>query len=258
MKYIKGQIKDFWHYFKLYYRVRQTSSGKFRNEVYAFIALIFAIFIFYVQVNIGLNSFAINFFTAILCGSAFGMGMVARTKPSTLSVAPFSPKQRVVFAYLTAILNAIIYSLIFIAIMTVCMLLMALIAFLASGENVFVVSEEGVLDASKWSEMFYSLFELYLFFSIYAISHIERQRHRNIAITVWFVVSEALMLVLVNAIFRATYPGTMHFVMFTAFATYIDNLANPWVPSLVVGILAAIAFIASVFISYRRHRSLNF
>ncbi len=264
MNAIVKQFKEFWLYFRLYSRTSNGESSRqlFKQRLYFFIVTIFSVTMVVSQVGSRPDGFTINMLLAFFCGSAFGAGYVTSIRPSLLSVSPFSPRQRIIFSYLAAVLYAVIACILYTLIMIVFILVVALIAFLATGENIFVV-EESFTTVSGWFNGFEVFFTLYMFFSLYAISYIERNRNRNIAATVWFVFTEAMTLLLVNSVNRAWSSANggvvPSFVMGGAdVPARMGALAFPWVPLLVMGILALLAFAASLYLSYRRHRSRNF
>lgn len=263
MNAILKQFKDFWLYFRMYSITSNKDSGRqlFKQRVYFFIVVIISVTMLVSQVGSRPNGVSYNMFIAFLCGSAFGAGYVTAIRPSLLSVSPYSPRQRIIFNYLSSLLYAIIASILYTVLMILFMLVVALIAFLVTGENIFVVEEE-ITTVSNWFNGFEVFFALYLYFSIYAISYIERRRNRNIVATVWFVVTEALTLLLINSVNRAWY-GNGDIVPSFVFGgadvpARMGALACPWVPLLIAGILTLLAFAASLYLSYRRHRSRNF
>ncbi len=258
MQFLKEQLSDFWQYFKMYQHSGSASSKtRFRKYIYLLVVSIVA-FIMLSSHLTGPGHLSLNYPLACFIGIAIGVGYVSNTKPSLISVSPFSPKQKTVFGYLLSIVYLIIFTVFMIAVTMLFILIVALFAFLASGENIFVI-EESIIQTSYRGDLIYCFLGLCYFFSVYTISHIGKRKIRNIAITIWFIVIETLMLVLVNVVSTASNGGIYPGFSFSADVLLdIDKLAHPWVPILIAGILSAVAFGTSVYTSYRCHRTRDF
>ncbi len=261
MKAIKRQFKEFWLYFKCYKRGINvgTDGAVFKGNLFVIIVLVFSVVMFSSQIGTSANGFTFNIFHAFFIGAAFGIGACARIKPSFMSVAPFSPKQRIVYSYLSTVLIAIISCILWTIFVILFMALIGFFVFVASGENIFVISED-IIKKSDYYTGLDILFGLYMWLSVYAMSFIPRLKHRNIAFPVWFAVTEALVLVLVNVCNQAwaaqagieAYSG---FMFATDIANQIEYLALPWLPVLITGLLALGAFAASLITSIRFFRT---
>lgn len=259
MNFIKEQLNDFWQYFKMFgHAGANASKTRFRHFLYLLFVVIISFIFASVHLYSTANSTTINYTIAFLAGFAIGVGYQSNNRPTLLTVSPFSPKQRTVFNYLVSLVYTIIYTVFVVVIMILLILIMALVAFLVSGENIFTAGEI-IEQNSYWHDLLCDFTGLYFFFSVYAVTHITKRKYRNIAITLWFVLNEVLMLVLVNVVNTASnggvYPG---FAFTTPLSTAIDNLAHPWVPALIAGLMTAVAFGLSIFSSYTCHRSRKF
>lgn len=262
MQAIKKQFKDFWLYFRCFNKgISSTSNSSsamwFKENGFMLFALIVSVIFFTVHLNGSLNTFTFNIPMAFLAGAAFGVGASARIKPSLMSVAPFSPKQRVVFSYLSAELMAIICMVFYTLFIILIMCIIALLAFVFSGENIFVISEN-VTHTSANFDLFVLFYMLYVWASVYAISHIKRRKYRNIAMAVWAVVTEALLLLFVNicnSLFLKQSGAAYEFAFMVELNDAINSLALPWLPALIMSLLALAAFAVSLVTSIRFYRS---
>lgn len=244
----------------MYRGVNAGNSGNaLKGNLFAFGVLLFSFIMLSTQTGISSTGFLYNILHGFFIGAAFGVGVNARIKPSFTSVAPFSPKQRIVYSYLSTILVAIIACVFWTVITMAFAGIIGLIAFLASGENIFIASED-IIKKSAYYNGYDVLFGLYMWLSVYALSFIPRTKYRNIAFAVWFAVNEALALVLVNVCYQAyaaqagmeAYRG---FMFAAPIYEQMDYLAHPWVLLLIMGILAAAAFAASLVMSIRYFRT---
>lgn len=255
MKTLKRQFKEFWLYFKCVRKGVYSSSGALsKQNIFALILVIIAFIMFSMQTGFFVSGFSFDLSRSFFIGAALGVGLTAGIKPSLLSVAPFSPKQRVVFSYISTALLAIICCVFWIACMLAFFSVIGLFAFIFSGENIFVVSED-IIKKSAYYEGWDALFGIYMYLSVYAISFLQGAKRRNIVFAVWFAVTEALILVLVNVCNAAAQTGDGKFLFFTSVNEQIDCLALPWLPVLITGILAALAFAASLATSIIFFRS---
>lgn len=260
MEKIKKQFKDFWQYFCLMQRGAGTSESgrRIRKYIPAFILVCIALIL--TSSQMGLN---FTVFEGVIIGAAMGVGITTAVKPSALSVAPFSPKQRMVFSFLSALLIALIALLFIIAISAVFLLFIAFLVFCIDGENMFVSS----MPTETYSAFGYAFsiltFALF-FFATYAIFHLERKRNVTLASVALLVIMEILTLVMTNLCGNAPYaPGEIttlpvieyHFCAYADVRTYIANLHAPWAPILVLGIMNALAIAASIILTVRRYKS---
>lgn len=246
MKTLKRQFKEFWLYFRCVRKGVYNGYGALSKwNFIAFFLVILAVIMFSTQTGLSDSGFSYNLLHASFMGAALGVGLTAAIKPSLLSVAPFSPKQRVVFGYISTALMAIICCVVWIAFMLAFFSVIGLFAFIFTGENIFVVSED-IIKKSEYYEGWNILFGLYMWLSVYAISFLQGAKRRNIVFAVWFAVTEALILVLVNVCNTAAQSGAGKFLFSAPVYEQIDCLALPWLPVLITGILAALAFAASL------------
>ncbi len=256
MEKIKKQFKDFWQYFRLIQRGAGTAEAgrHMRGYIPAFIIIIIALIL--TSTQMGLPFTVIH---GVFIGSAMGVGITTAVKPSALSVAPFSPKQRVVFTFFSTLLMAVIASLFILAISMVFVLFIAFIAFCVDGENMF----ESALQAENISAYGYSfgilVFAL-VFFATYAIFHLERKRNVAIASAVFLAVMVIFTLVMTNLCGNAMemYYNPKPDFKFASYANVpdlIDYLSLPWLPILILGIMNALAIVASIFLSIKRFKS---
>ncbi len=258
MDKIKKQFKDFWQYFKLVERGAGTSeTGKrFRGYIPSLLIMIFAVIVLFAQMGLDLPLFA-----GVLMGAAMGIGISTAIKPSALSVAPFSPKQRMVFSFLSTLLAALIAFLFIVAISAVFLLIIAFIDFCIYGENMFSTFPSSV-PYSAYGNAFGVLVFTLFFFAAYAIFHLERKRNVVITSVIFFVLMEVFALVMTNLCINAV--PEVHPMMYnsaSSFSAYADVrrlitcLSLPWLPILFLCIFNVAAIAASVIMSVRRYKS---
>ncbi len=246
MKAIKRQFKEFWLYFKCVRKGINSGNGTLNKQnIFAVVTVIIVVIMFSMQTGLSDSGFSFDILRASFIGVALGVGLIAAIKPSLLSVAPFSPKQRVVFSFITTALLAIICCVVWIAFILAFFSVIGLLAFIFTGENIFVIGEE-IIKTSAYYDDWDTLFGIYMWLSVYAISFLQGAKRRNIVFVVWFAVTEALILVLVNVCNAAAQSGAGRFVFSAPVYEQIDCLALPWLPVLITGILAAFAFAASL------------
>lgn len=264
MNKIKSQFKCFWAYFRLMrYGVPNDANTGFRQNIFLLLGAIATVLAVMFQTGLGGDFFIFDFSVAFFVGAAIGMGIATSIKPSLLSVAPFSPKQRVIFSYLSAVLTGIITFVFYVVALLVFGLVIAFFAYVSTGTNIFLYEDEEVMmTGSGWYNAFSVLYSVYMFFTAYAISNINRKKYRNLATLAWFAITEVLTLVLINccadAYYRSAFPdgtGRNRIVTFSFLYEEYDYLAHPWVPVLIISILATAVIGLSIWLSIKRHRS---
>ena len=178
------------------------------------------------------------------------IGMVTCQKPSQLSVAPFTPKQRIVFSYLAALVKAMVVFVLFFAVLILAVILAGLFISAVSGEFVFVVEgniNESIVYTSRYTPAFNFLAGVIFFFAYFAICNMNRAKYRNIA-----AISFAVGMVILSTVFINVCKAG---VFVTEINSCLDNLKYPWVVYFVQGALAAGAIVASVFSTINRFKS---
>lgn len=266
MDKIKKQFKDFWTYFRLLkYGVNASDRTKFRRYIFLIIAVAICSVIILSQVSMDGFS-AVIYLPVFICGLAVSTGVVTAFRPSLIGVAPYTPKQRIVFSYLATLLRGIIAAILWAAIIITFMLVIALFVFIFTGTSVFVEDEESVTRiVGAYGRAHEVLFWVFLCFSAYAIAHIDGKKARNITLICFFVGLEILVLILVNycGFAKQSYEIAMgtnnglkgYFFLGSDVAVNIAYLAKPWVVIVVEAVLAVAAFAASLLTSFLRYRS---
>lgn len=258
MNKIKKQFKDFISYYRLCKYGANTSDGE---TVKIYIPVIFcavaSMMLMLLQFYIarvhsgGVLSCSIEvFFIAFLCGGAIYIGIVTRYKPSQLGVAPFTPRQRVIFSYITALVKATVLFVICFAVMLLALFLAGCFISAVLGEFVFAVEgyiNESTVYTSPYAHLFNFLLGAIFFFAYFAICNIDRAKYRNIA-----AVSFAVGMVILSTVF-ANVCGAGTFLMDINYC--LDSLKYPWILFLVQGVLVVAAFIVSVFVTIKRFKS---
>lgn len=252
MDKVKKQFRDFWSFYKLaYLGVDYKDTAKSLGFVYAlvFITAFLSILHF--------NMFSVYGFVLVLGILATNMGRATCDKTSLISVAPFTPVQRIVFSYLTILLNVIFFAAAVSAIGLIVVSIIALVNFSISGENVF---SNGTLEeiVSPNTAGVAVLFCAIIFFASLALSHIDKRKTRNIAAGVFFAVNEAIILTITNVCgFAAQRNSGKMQIFFMSFDMNkeLDKLAHPWIVLVILGVVAAVLFGVSLYLIIKRHRS---
>ncbi|MCM1437845.1 MAG: hypothetical protein NC131_01350 [Roseburia sp.] len=267
MDKIKKQFKDFWAYYRLLrYGANSSNKGEYKRILP--LGFIFAIGIVNIIPQITVSIYSANIFV-FLCIMAVSTGLVTSYRPSLIGVSPFTPRQRVIFSYLATLIRAIVITVIWMAFLAAITLLIALIAFVFSGENIFITEESAPHVAARvvcaCGRAHEVLFWLILAFSMYAISHLNSNKARIISAVCFFVGLEILALGLVNAcefarqgydIASGINDGLIEsFFLFSDVPVTVEYLAHPWVVPVVEACLTAAAFAASLYTSVMRYKS---
>lgn len=253
MNKIKKQFKDFWAYFRFYrFGANSAEAGKkFKKIIVALITLIIGVIILFVQLNMNLD-----FIIGVMLGVALATGLITSIRPSALSVAPFSPKQRMIFSLLSGLLLGVYICAIYLAVIWVLIGFIALIEYCVTGLNMF----EGftyVTPLPAYGVAFNILFVTLMFFGTYAIFHLERRRNINIA-EILFVIGLIVFTSIVQSACESAIAAQSGNIMWWSYpARDIVYLYAPWVVILLLGIFNALAIAASVFLTIRRYKSDN-
>lgn len=250
MNKIKKQFKDFWQYFRLVHFGIHTAEymKRFRKCLPAFIIMVIGFVSTFSQMGV-----SFTFLSGVLVGSAIGLGMCTAVKPTALSVAPFSPKQRMVFTFLSSLLIALFISFFYLSIMLVVYSIIALIAFCVSGENLFAFEPLGI---GGYGIAFTLLTMALFYFSTYFVFHFERSRNVTIASIVFVAIMEVFALIMANlCINAAPHLTSASFTMYANVPELITLLNAPWAVIVVLGVLVVAAIAACIFLTVRRFKS---
>lgn len=258
---IKKQFKDFLLYYKLTKVGANASDGSvFKSNAVLFFSVIvvcaFTFILFLINTEsdvISISGFV--YFIPFASGAAIGSGMLTTIKPSMLSVSPFTPRQRVVFCYLAAIVRAIALFLFSLVCVIIALLLIGCISSLVEGRWVFVAELDGVVeyDTSVYESMFMLLLGIIFFFSFLAIGHMDNMKHRNISAILFVAVTLTLSLIVVNICGDAM--GYTSFRFGINLTDGFNAMRAPWAVLIVEAVFAALAIAASVFFVRKRFAS---
>ncbi len=271
MDKIKKQFKDFWAYCRLLkYGANQTDKTNIRKMIVVMMVAFVCGMIILGQIASSGGALRFTIFPLFLCAMSIATGIVTSSvyRPSLIGVSPYTPKQRIIFSYLATLLRAIIITVIWTLAMIAFILVIALIAFVISGENIFV-AEEGAESVARVISTYGYVHEVLIWiifaFSAYAISHLNSKKVRNIVLVCFFVGIEILVLILVNScgfakqnydIATGVNDGVREvFFLGSDVAVTIAYLARPWVVIVVEAVLAVAAIAASVYCSVQRYKS---
>ncbi|MDE7163780.1 MAG: hypothetical protein K2O44_06920 [Clostridia bacterium] len=258
MNKIKKQFKDFISYYKLCKYGVNLSDGETVKSyipviVCIFASMLFMLLQFHIQrvQSAGVFAFSIEiFYIVFLCGGAMNIGITTRNKPSMLGVAPFTPRQRVIFSYIAALVKATVVFVMCFAVMIFALFIAGCLISAVLGEFIFVVENdfsEVMVYSSRYTPAFNILLGVIFFFAYFAICNIDRAKYRNIA-----AVCFAVGMVILSTVFAyVCTPGAV----IMDINDCLDSLKYPWVVFIVQGVLAVGAIVASVFATIRRFKS---
>ena len=256
MNKIKKQFKDFISYYKL---CKYGANISEEETVISYIPVILCIIAsmtsmlmqFYVKTYIeGYVSLSFEvIFIVCASGAAMNIGMVTRPKSSLISVAPFTPKQRIVFSYLAALVKAVVLFVLSFAAILLAVFIGGCIFSVVEGSFVFGGDMSGCVDyTSRYTPVFYFLSCVIFFFAYFAICNINRAKYRNIAAVCFAVGMIILSTVLVNVYEHGA-------KLITEINYCLDGLKYPWIVFVVQSVLAVGAIVASVFATIKRFKS---
>lgn len=256
MKAIKRQFVDFFNYFRMFRCCGINSNAnrhKLGRTIVAYIFFFVALSLIMMQ-----SGDFVNFFFGAMVGGALGVCLQSSVRPSALSIAPFSPAQRVIFNFLCALIMALIWTLAITLFSFIVVLLLALLVFAVMGENVFVVEASSPEAAeyvySGYGVAYILLLSVFVYFAIYAICNLKTGRAKVISGVSLLVLLEIFSLIMVNLFDKDLY--TFYMFRFAAdVPLHITELAHPWVPILILSVASALALAAAVFLSIRRFKS---
>lgn len=266
MDKIKKQFKDFWTYCKLLkYGANASDKASYRKFFALGIGVVVCVMLILGQLSSSSDTLRTDIFMPFMCGMAIATGIVTSYRPSLLGIAPYTPKQRVVFSYLATLLRGIVITILWLVAMIVIGLVFALLIFIFTGENILVVEDSAERVLSAYGNAHEVLIWVILVFSMYAISHLNSRKARNIAAVCFFAGVEILVLILVNACGFAKLRYELDaglndglrpfFFLGSDVAVTIDYLAHPWVVIVVEAVLSVAAFGASLYASILRYKS---
>lgn len=259
MEKIKNQCKAFWNYFLLMRCGANNADAtkSMRRWMLTLIVTIIAIMTIFSQAGI-----EITFYAEWFIAAAIVTGATTAIRPSALSVAPFSPKQRIVFSFLSTLLMALIFTVIIFLLQFVFFCIIAFIAFCVDGENLFAEMGQATF-YSAYGNAFIVLMLTLFFFAAYAIFHLNKGRNMAIAAISFFALMEIFILIMTNVCGNAWIqdaigiPENSYYQFYGAadVPAIIGELAQPWVPILVLCIANVLAIAAAVLLTIRRFKS---
>lgn len=181
-------------------------------------------------------------------GLLFGIGSFAISsaffgKTTLLRVVPISYKKRVLYYYLGIVIFSLIGLLIFWVGVLVIFGIFGGIAFLATGENIFVIENtEAIINLSANAYLF-SFFKSVLMFAVLsAIARIEKTKHFIIVIVSLIVVYFSGSVLLANLV----QTGASGVVLRAKIYELFETLPLPWLAVVLCAVLAVGAAVGSV------------
>ena len=256
MKAFKQQIKDFFNFYRLTWRginYKERATAGY-GPIYA---MIFALIIL-CTIQIGDGGEFFMFFAALAAGL---VGAATSVRPSLLSVAPFTDRQRIIFSFLSAVVNAIIFYLCLVLFVGFVVLFVAFMVFCMTGENVFVFGldtpEIEVFYGSPYYDGFYFLLVAFFFFATLAITMIDKRKLRNTVGGCFVGGMEVFFLIIVNICGNVGREKPTFF-FFDQIEYSMAYLSAPWALLVVMGVMLAVAIFFAVFLTIKRFKRRKF
>lgn len=251
MKAIKRQFVDFFNYFRMMSRGVNNNNNRQKIGRMIFIYIVYFVLAAFILAQ---TCDIVNFFYGAFIGSVISMSIVTYIQPSALAIAPFSPRQRVVFNFLCTFLLGLFYAVLITIFSIILILIMALFLFLITGENLLVFEESIASGYPAYGEAYNALLGTFMYFAIYAVCYIRSKRARVISGVALLVGLEIFSLIMVNLCGRYEY-SFYSFQIYSDVARNITALAHPWIPILILSLFSALAIAASVALTIRRFKS---
>lgn len=184
---------------------------------------------------LGICSFAIS---SAFCG-----------KTTLLRIVPISYKKRVVYYYLDILIFTVIGSIICCVTLLAVFGLFGAIAFLATGENIFVAESTQAIANLSVNAYLFSFFKSVLMFAVLsAIARLEKTKHFNIAIASFVAVYFGGSMLLANLV----KTGASGVVIRAKIYELFETLPLPWLAVVLCAVLAVGAAVGSVaFVIYK-------
>lgn len=202
------------------------------------------------------------FIMPFLCGSACGIGISKAHRTSMLAVSPFTPRQRTVFSYITMVINAAVFYIIFIVLFIGITLLFSLVFWAAMGFAYgewtpfpFVVEESMPRAFSAYAAAYEGLYCIFLTFTVHSIANISEDKKRNIfsiAVTAGVIIFNCIV---ANICRNAALDGGFKYFSSANLHTTIECLKYPWILIIIMVLLAAGAIAASVCLTIKKNKS---
>ncbi|MGN0806634.1 MAG: hypothetical protein ACI4MC_06300 [Candidatus Coproplasma sp.] len=187
-------------------------------------------------------------------GLLFGIGSIAISsafcnKTTLFRVVPISYKKRVLYYYLDIVIFSLIGLLIFWVGILIIFGIFGAIAFLATGESIFVAEKTEAIANLTANAHLFSFFKSVLMFAVLsAIARLEKTKHFNIAIASFVAVYFGGSVLLANLV----KTGASGVVLRAKFYELFETLPLPWLAVVLCAVLAVGAAIGSVaFVIYK-------
>ena len=253
---LKRQLKEFWAYHRLtnYSTATTIDKGFVRSDALFFVAMTIGFVIFCFQFNIVSGALIIELFPIMILLVGISMGISTRNKTALVNVAPFTPRQRVVFSVLVTLFRAVVACVMVLVVSVIFVLIVALIAYLATGENIFATSEE-IVKLSAYQNWLSVLFYAFLICSAFALSHINKSRSRTIATAVYLAVTFLLLIIANSVIGTIVVGGAFKVRVVANLLDWVNDLAHPWILVLIMSILTALSLASAIYFLIARHKS---
>ncbi|MDE7087801.1 MAG: hypothetical protein K2O67_06380 [Clostridia bacterium] len=259
MKKVKNFFKNFWSFYRLT-GVGTNVRGAGR-KISPFAVTMFATFLSCFTAFMHLGSSYMFGLGLVACMLAISIGQATYDKTALISVAPFSPKQRVAFSFLTMLLNMLIFITAINAITWIVFLTIALIVFCITRGNIFITEFAEIMQPtpiSPYGAGTLVLVFFIIFFAALALSHIDKSKTRTICSVAFFGVSEVIALSIANACGFAAQQGQgviQNFFLEVDLVNTIDKLNHPWIVIAVLAVIVAALFAVALWLIIKRHKS---
>lgn len=193
-------------------------------------------------------------------GLLFGIGSFAISsafcsKTTLFRVVPISYKKRVIYYYLDIVIFSLIGLLIFLVGILIIFGIFGAIAFLATGENIFVIENtETLINLSANAYLFSFFKSVFMFAVLSAIVRLEKTKHFNIAIVSFEAVYFGGNVLLANLV----QTGASGVVLRAKIYELFETLPLPWLAVVLCAVLAVGAAVGSVLFVISKEKPKEF
>ncbi len=252
MNAIKRQFVDFFNYMRLSRCGVNANASRQKISRNIILYILFFVVIAFV---LSQTTSGVDFIFGAMIGGFLGASLRASIKPSAMSVAPFTPKQRMIFSFLSSVIIGLFYAFLILIVSIIMVLFMALVLFLITGENLLVFEASVTQEFySAYGYAYEMLLAVFVYFALYAISNLTNNRARIISGVSLILTLETFSLIMANVCGNFEY-SFYSFRIYCDVAENITTLSMPWIPILILSIASALAIAAAVAITIMRYKT---
>ncbi|MGN0813275.1 MAG: hypothetical protein ACI4MQ_07195 [Candidatus Coproplasma sp.] len=193
-------------------------------------------------------------------GLVFGIGSFAISsafcgKTTLLRIVPISYKKRVIYYYLDIVIFTLLGLIIFLVGILIIFGIFGAIAFLATGESIFVAEKTEAIANLSANAYLFSFFKSVLMFAVLsAIVRLEKTKHFLIAVASFIAVYIGGSVLLANLV----QTGASGFVLRAKIYELFETLPLPWLAVVLCAVLAVGAAVGSVLFVISKEKPKEF